>query len=260
MIEAQNISKWFDGQRVLYDISATFDTGKTNLIIGQSGSGKTVFMKCLIGLLTPEEGSILYDGRRFRSMSAQEKRKLRMEIGVLFQGSALFDNETVLGNVMFPLKMFSPLSQAEQLDRAHFCIQRVGLTNADNKYPSEISGGMQKRVAIARAIALNPKYLFCDEPNSGLDPKTSILIDELLSDITHEYGITTIINTHDMNSVLGIGEKIVFINKGHCDWIGNDKNIFRSKSQSLNDFVFASQLFQEVKRFLEREYQAEEDI
>ena len=260
MIEAKNISKWFDGQRVLYDISATFETGKTNLIIGQSGSGKTVFMKCLIGLLTPEEGSILYDGRRFRSMSAQEKRKLRMEIGVLFQGSALFDNETVLGNVMFPLKMFSHLSTEEQLERAQFCINRVGLTNADNKYPSEISGGMQKRVAIARAIALNPKYLFCDEPNSGLDPKTSILIDELLSDITHEYGITTIINTHDMNSVLGIGEKIVFINKGHCDWIGNDKNIFRSKSQSLNDFVFASQLFREVKNFLEREYEAEEDI
>lgn len=260
MIEAKNISKWFDGQRVLYDISATFDTGKTNLIIGQSGSGKTVFMKCLIGLLTPEEGSILYDGRRFRSMSAQEKRKLRMEIGVLFQGSALFDNETVLGNVLFPLKMFSNLSQEEQIERAHFCIQRVGLTNADNKFPSEISGGMQKRVAIARAIALNPKYLFCDEPNSGLDPKTSILIDELLSDITHEYGITTIINTHDMNSVLGIGEKIIFINKGHCDWIGNDKTIFRSKSQSLNDFVFASQLFKEVKTFLEREYEAQEDI
>ena len=260
MIEAKNISKWFDGQRVLYDISATFDTGKTNLIIGQSGSGKTVFMKCLIGLLTPEEGSILYDGRRFRSMSAAEKRKLRMEIGVLFQGSALFDNETVLGNVMFPLKMFSHLTPEEQLERAQFCIQRVGLTNADNKFPSEISGGMQKRVAIARAIALNPKYLFCDEPNSGLDPKTSILIDELLSDITHEYGITTIINTHDMNSVLGIGEKIIFINKGHCDWVGNDKNIFRSKSQSLNDFVFASQLFREVKNFLEREYEAEEDI
>lgn len=259
MIEAKNISKWFDGQRILYDISATFDTGKTNLIIGQSGSGKTVFMKCLIGLLTPEEGSIFYDGRRFRSMSDQEKRRLRMEIGVLFQGSALFDNETVLGNVMFPLKMFSPFSPQEQLERAHFCIQRVGLTNADNKFPSEISGGMQKRVAIARAIALNPKYLFCDEPNSGLDPKTSILIDELLSDITHEYGITTIINTHDMNSVLGIGEKIVFINKGHCDWIGDDKNIFRAKSKSLNDFVFASQLFHEVKKFLEREYQAEED-
>ena len=260
MIEAQHISKWFDGQRVLYDISATFDTGKTNLIIGQSGSGKTVFMKCLIGLLTPEEGSILYDGRKFRSLNSQEKRKLRMEIGVLFQGSALFDNETVLGNVMFPLKMFSKMSHEEQLERAQFCINRVGLTNADNKYPSEISGGMQKRVAIARAIALNPKYLFCDEPNSGLDPKTSILIDELLSDITHEYQITTIINTHDMNSVLGIGEKIIFINKGHCDWVGNDKNIFRSKSQSLNDFVFASELFKEVKLFLEREYQAEEDI
>ncbi|MDE5887717.1 MAG: ATP-binding cassette domain-containing protein [Muribaculaceae bacterium] len=256
MIEAKNVSKWFDGQQVLYDISATFDTGKTNLIIGQSGSGKTVFMKCLIGLLSPEVGEILYDGRKFRNMNAQEKKKLRMEIGMLFQGSALFDNETVLGNVMFPLKMFSPLSHEEQLERAHFCINRVGLVNADAKYPSEISGGMQKRVAIARAIALNPKYLFCDEPNSGLDPRTSILIDELLSDITHEYGMTTIINTHDMNSVLGIGEKIVFINKGHCDWIGNDRTIFRSTSQSLNDFVFASKLFQEVKVFLEREYEA----
>ncbi|MDE5975245.1 MAG: ATP-binding cassette domain-containing protein, partial [Muribaculaceae bacterium] len=182
---------------------------------------------------------------------------LRTEIGMLFQGSALFDNETVLGNVMFPLKMFSKMSHEEQLERAHFCINRVGLVNADEKYPSEISGGMQKRVAIARAIALNPKYLFCDEPNSGLDPRTSILIDELLSDITHEYKMTTIINTHDMNSVLGIGEKIVFINRGHCDWIGNDRTIFRSKSQSLNDFVFASKLFQEVKKFLEREYEAE---
>ena len=260
MIEAKNVSKWFDGQRILYDISATFETGKTNLIIGQSGSGKTVFMKCLIGLLSPEEGTILYDGRIFREMSQQQKRALRTEIGMLFQGSALFDNETVLGNVMFPLRMFSRMSHEEQLERAHFCIKRVGLTNADEKYPSEISGGMQKRVAIARAIALNPKYLFCDEPNSGLDPRTSILIDELLSDITHEYGITTIINTHDMNSVLGIGEKIVFINKGHCDWIGNDKTIFRSKSQSLNDFVFASKLFQEVKKFMEREYEAEENL
>ncbi|MDE6272787.1 MAG: ATP-binding cassette domain-containing protein [Muribaculaceae bacterium] len=257
MIEAKNVSKWFDGQRILYDITATFDTGKTNLIIGQSGSGKTVFMKCLIGLMTPEEGEILYDGRKMRSLNDQEKRQLRSEIGMLFQGSALFDNETVLGNVMFPLKMFSPLSHSEQLERAHFCIRRVGLENADNKYPSEISGGMQKRVAIARAIALNPKYLFCDEPNSGLDPKTSILIDELLSDITHEYGMTTIINTHDMNSVLGIGEKIIFINKGHCDWIGNDKNIFRAKSESLNDFVFASKLFQEVKLVLEREAESE---
>ncbi len=258
MIEAKNVSKWFDGQRVLYDISATFETGKTNLIIGQSGSGKTVFMKCLIGLLTPEEGQILYDGRRFRSLNNEEKRKLRTEIGMLFQGSALFDNETVMGNVMFPLKMFSKMSHEEQLERANFCIKRVGLVNADNKYPSEISGGMQKRVAIARAIALNPKYLFCDEPNSGLDPKTSILIDELLSDITHEYEITTIINTHDMNSVLGIGEHIVFINKGHCDWSGSDKTIFRSTNKDLNDFVFASKLFKEVKLFLEREYEAEQ--
>lgn len=253
MIEAKNVSKWFDGVRILYDINAHFETGKTNLIIGQSGSGKTVFMKCLIGLLHPEDGEIIYDGRSLRGMSGEQRKALRTEIGMLFQGSALFDNLTVLGNVMFPLKMFSPLSHEEQLERAHFCIKRVGLERADEKYPSEISGGMQKRVAIARAIALNPRYLFCDEPNSGLDPKTSILIDELLSDITHEYGITTVINTHDMNSVLGIGENIVFINKGHCDWIGNDKTIFRSKSQSLNDFVFASKLFQEVKRFLERQ-------
>lgn len=259
MIEAKNVSKWFDGQRVLYDISANFETGKTNLIIGQSGSGKTVFMKCLIGLLTPEEGTISYDGRLFREMDAKQRKQLRMEIGMLFQGSALFDNETVLGNVMFPLKMFSPMSKKEQLERARFCISRVGLENADDKFPSEISGGMQKRVAIARAIGLNPRYLFCDEPNSGLDPKTSILIDELLSDITHEYGITTVINTHDMNSVLGIGENIIFINKGHCDWTGNDRSIFRSTSKSLNDFVFASKLFQEVKHFLEREYENKQD-
>ena len=255
MIEAKNISKWFDGVQVLYDISATFEAGKTNLIIGQSGSGKTVFMKCLIGLLTPEEGEILYDGRRFRSLDTAQKRQLRSEIGMLFQGSALFDNETVIGNVMFPLKMFSQMSHEEQLDRAHFCIKRVGLENADDKYPAEISGGMQKRVAIARAIALNPKYLFCDEPNSGLDPKTSILIDDLLSDITHEYDITTIINTHDMNSVLGIGENIVFINKGHCDWKGNDDNIYRSTNKALNDFVFASKLFKEVKQFLQQQYE-----
>ncbi len=252
MIEAQNISKWFDGVQILHDITATFQTGKTNLIIGQSGSGKTVFMKCLIGLVVPEQGDILYDGRSLMTMNNEQKKQLRSEIGMLFQGSALFDNRTVLGNVMFPLTMFSPLSKEDQLERAHFCIKRVGLENADDKYPSEISGGMQKRVAIARAIALNPRYLFCDEPNSGLDPKTSILIDELLSDITHEYGITTVINTHDMNSVLGIGENIVFINKGHCDWIGDDRTIFKSKSQSLNDFVFASKLFQEVKLYLER--------
>lgn len=254
MIEAKHVSKWFDGVQVLHDISATFETGKTNLIIGQSGSGKTVFMKCLIGLLTPEQGEILYDGRRFRDLDMSEKRKLRTEIGMLFQGSALFDNETVLGNVMFPLKMFSQMNRADQLERAKFCIDRVGLNNANDKYPSEISGGMQKRVAIARAIALNPRYLFCDEPNSGLDPQTSIIIDELLSDITHEYNITTIINTHDMNSVLGIGETIVFINKGRNDWSGNDHNIYRSKNKDLNDFVFASRLFKEVKVFLEKKY------
>ncbi len=258
MIEAKNIVKTFDGVEVLHGITATFETGKTNLIIGQSGSGKTVLMKCLVGLLRPTSGDIVYDGRNFRDLDTSQLRQLRSEIGMLFQGSALFDNETVLGNVMFPLKMFSPLSNAEQLERAHFCIRRVGLENADSKYPAEISGGMQKRVAIARAIALNPKYLFCDEPNSGLDPKTSIIIDELLSDITHEYEITTIINTHDMNSVLGIGENIIFINKGSCDWIGNDRTIFRSKSQSLNEFVFASKLFREVKLFLERQYESEE--
>ena len=256
MIQAKNVSKWFDGVQILHDISATFETGKTNLIIGQSGSGKTVFMKCLIGLMHPEQGEILYDGRRLRDMNAEQQKSLHTEIGMLFQGSALFDNLTVLGNVMFPLKMYSPLTKAEPLSRARLCFVRVGLVGADAKYPSEISGGMQKRVAIARAIALNPRYLFCDEPNSGLDPKTSILIDELLSDITHEYGITTVINTHDMNSVLGIGENIVFINRGHCDWIGNDRTIFRSTSQSLNDFVFASKLFQEVKLYLEREADA----
>ena len=250
MIEAKNISKWFDGQRILYDVSATFETGKTNLIIGQSGSGKTVFMKCLIGLLTPEKGEITYDGRLLRDMNSSQRKQLRTEIGMLFQGSALFDNETVLGNVMFPLKMFSRQSYKEQLERARFCISRVGLTNADDKYPSEISGGMQKRVAIARAISLNPKYLFCDEPNSGLDPRTSILIDELLSDITHEYNITTVINTHDMNSVLGIGENIIFINKGHREWVGDMSQIYNAGNKALNDFVFATRLFQQVHDYV----------
>lgn len=255
MIEAKQVSKWFDGVQVLHDISATFHTGKTNLIIGQSGSGKTVFMKCLIGLLAPEEGEIYYDGRPFTKMNDQQRKVLREEIGMLFQGSALFDNKTVLGNVIFPLEMFGKMTREERIERANFCIKRVGLENANDKYPSEISGGMQKRVAIARAIALNPKYLFCDEPNSGLDPKTSIMIDELLSDITHEYQITTVINTHDMNSVLGIGENIIFINKGHCDWQGDNRNIFRSKSKSLNDFVFASELFKQVKKYLEFEFE-----
>ena len=260
MIEVKDIEKSFDGVKVLKGVSATFETGKVNLIIGQSGSGKTVLMKSLVGLVRPEQGEILYDGRDIMKMDSSQIKELRKEIGMLFQGSALFDSETVLGNVAFPLTMFTNMSAAEIHDRAQFCIERVNLKGADSKYPSEISGGMQKRVAIARAIALNPKYLFCDEPNSGLDPRTSIMIDELLSDITHEYGITTIINTHDMNSVLGIGENIVFINKGHCDWKGNDHNIFRSTNEDLNNFVFASKLFKEVKTFLEREYEAEEDV
>ena len=245
MIEVKNVTKSFDGKTILHNISAEFYKGKTNLIIGQSGSGKTVLVKSIIGLGTPEQGEVLYDGRDFLKMTPQQKKDLRTELGMLFQGSALFDNETVLGNVMFPLKMFSKMTNAEMRDRAQFCLERVNLKGADNKFPAEISGGMQKRVAIARAIALNPRYLFCDEPNSGLDPRTSILIDELLWDITHEYNITTVINTHDMNSVLGIGENIVFINKG---WEGDKDQIFRSDNEQLNDFVFATDLFKRVKQ------------
>lgn len=250
MIEVKNLTKSFDGRTVLYDINATFYSGKTNLIIGQSGSGKTVLMKSIVGLVRPEQGEILYDGRDYLKMNADQIKSIRKEIGMLFQGSALFDSETVLGNVMFPLMMFSGMTKEEQLERAHFCIDRVNLSGAESKYPSEISGGMQKRVAIARAIALNPRYLFCDEPNSGLDPKTSIVIDELLSDITHEYDITTIINTHDMNSVLGIGENIIFINKGHQAWVGDKKRIFKTSNEALNEFVFATRLFQEVKDYI----------
>lgn len=250
MIEVKDINKSFEGKTVLHNVSAEFYTGKTNLIIGQSGSGKTVLMKCIVGLLEPDSGEILYDGRDVTKMNTPQIKELRKEIGMLFQGSALFDSETVLGNVMFPLMMFTSMSKEEQLERAHFCLERVNLSGAENKYPAEISGGMQKRVAIARAIALNPKYLFCDEPNSGLDPKTSILIDELLSDITHEYNITTIINTHDMNSVLGIGENIVFINKGHREWVGDKQVIFQTANRALNEFVFATRLFQEVKDYI----------
>lgn len=250
MIEIKDITKSFDGRTVLHHVSATFETGKTNLIIGQSGSGKTVLMKSLVGLVQPEQGEILFDGRDLLKMSGDEIKNLRKEIGMLFQGSALFDSETVLGNVMFPLVMFTDKSREEMLDRAHFCIGRVNLKGAEDKYPSEISGGMQKRVAIARAIALNPKYLFCDEPNSGLDPKTSILIDDLLHDITHEFNITTVINTHDMNSVLGIGENIVFINKGYREWVGNMNQIYTTANEALNHFVFATELFQQVRRYV----------
>lgn len=250
MIEVQNIVKSFDGRTVLHDVSATFETGKTNLIIGQSGSGKTVMLKCLVGLLRPDSGKILFDGRNTLDFSAEQMKDLRKEIGMLFQGSALFDSETVLDNVMFPLVMFTNKTRKEMYDRAMFCLERVNLHGAENKYPAEISGGMQKRVAIARAIALNPKYLFCDEPNSGLDPKTSILIDELLSDITHEYNITTVINTHDMNSVLGIGENIIFINKGYREWVGDMSQIYTASNKALNDFVFATRLFSEVREYV----------
>lgn len=250
MIEVVDISKSFDGKQILKDVSARFETGKTNLIIGQSGSGKTVLMKSVVGLLRPESGQILFDGRDTLKMNSRQIKELRKEIGMLFQGSALFDSETVLGNVLFPLMMFSDMSREEMTDRAMFCIERVNLKGAENKYPSEISGGMQKRVAIARAIALNPKYLFCDEPNSGLDPKTSIVIDELLSDITHEYNITTVINTHGMNSVLGIGDNIVFLNKGRREWVGDKNKIFTTSNEALNEFVFATRLFQEVKDYI----------
>ena len=249
MIEVKNITKSFDDKTILHDVSARFETGKTNLIIGQSGSGKTVLVKSLVGLIRPEKGEILYDGRDLMKMDTTQVKELRKEIGMLFQGSALFDSETVLGNVMFPLTMFTSMTPAEIKDRAQFCLERVNLKGADSKYPSEISGGMQKRVAIARAIALNPKYLFCDEPNSGLDPRTSIVIDELLSDITHEYNITTI-NTHDMNSVLGIGENIIFINKGYREWVGDMHQIYETSNEALNEFVFANDLFQKVRAYV----------
>lgn len=253
MIEVKGVYKSFEEKAVLKGISATFEAGKTNLIIGQSGSGKTVLMKSLVGLLTPESGEILYHGKDLMTMNRSEKKNLRTEIGMLFQGSALFDSMSVIENVMFPLLMFTKQSKAERINRAKFCLERVNLIGSDDKLPSEISGGMQKRVAIARAIALNPRYLFCDEPNSGLDPSTSLLIDELVNDITKEYNMTTIINTHDMNSVLGIGENIIFINKGEKEWVGNKGEIFTSQNQSLNDFIFASNLFKMVKEYVVKE-------
>lgn len=247
MIELQHINKSFEDKHILIDINAQFEDGKTNLIIGQSGSGKTVLIKCVIGLLTPEKGKILYDDRDFVRMGKKEKKLLRQEMGMIFQSAALFDSMSVLENVMFPLDMFSRDTVRERRKRALFCLDRVNLLDAKDKYPGEISGGMQKRVAIARAIVLQPKYLFCDEPNSGLDPKTSLVIDELIHSITQEYNMTTIINTHDMNSVMGIGEKIFFINKGSKEWEGTKDEIFTSKNKLLNDFIFASDLFRKVK-------------
>lgn len=248
MIEINNLCKSFDDKDVLKNISTTFENGKTNLIIGQSGSGKTVLMKNLVGLLTPTQGTILYDGRDFVAMTKKEKILLRREMGMIFQSAALFDSLTVLENVMFPLDMFSNMNYRERVRRAQTCIDRVNLLGAEQKFPGEISGGMQKRVAIARAIALNPKYLFCDEPNSGLDPKTSLVIDDLLHSITQEYNITTIINTHDMNSVMGIGENIIFIYQGEKEWQGQSKDIMTSTNEKLNDFIFASDLLKRMKQ------------
>ena len=247
MIELVNIHKSFEGREVLKGIDTTFNDGMVNLIIGQSGSGKTVMMKNIVGLFIPEQGQILYDGRDFVTMTNRERVMLRREMGMIFQSAALFDSMSVIENVLFPLDMFSDMNRADRLKRAKFCLDRVNLNGAEDKFPGEISGGMQKRVAIARAIALNPKYLFCDEPNSGLDPKTSLVIDELIHSITHENKMTTIINTHDMNSVMGIGEHIVYLYDGRLEWTGTKDDVMTSTNERLNSFIFASDLFRKVK-------------
>lgn len=253
MIEVNNIKKSFGDQMVLKGVSTTLESGKTNLIIGQSGSGKTVFLKSLLGIHTPESGTISFDGRIYSDLNPDEKRELRTEIGMVFQGSALFDSMTVEENVGFPLKMFTKKSSAEIRERVNFVIKRVNLIDANAKKPSEISGGMQKRVAIARAIVNNPKYLFCDEPNSGLDPNTAILIDNLIQEITEEYNITTVINTHDMNSVMEIGDKIVFLKNGLKAWEGNKSEIFKTDNEAVTDFVYSSELFKKVREAVLKE-------
>ncbi|WP_341217056.1 ATP-binding cassette domain-containing protein [uncultured Wocania sp.] len=255
MIEVKNLHKSFSGVEVLKGISTSFEKGKTNLIIGQSGSGKTVFLKCLLGLFEYEEGSIAYDGKIFSQLTEDEKRNLRAEIGMVFQGSALFDSMTIAQNVMFPLQMFTNQSKSEMEDRVDFVLKRVNLDDAHGKMPSEASGGMQKRVAIARAIVNNPKYLFCDEPNSGLDPKTAIVIDNLIQEITDEYQITTVINSHDMNSVMEIGEKIVFLKDGLKAWEGSKETIFKTDNKVVTDFVYSSELFKKVRRMYIEENQ-----
>jgi len=247
MIVVEDIHKSFGEQHVLKGISTTFEKGKTNLIIGQSGSGKTVFLKCLLGLLTPESGTISFDGRKTSELDKEGQRKLRSEIGMVFQGSALFDSMTVEENVKFPLEMFTDKNEAEILERVNFVLKRVNLEGANDKYPSEISGGMAKRVAIARAIVNKPKYLFCDEPNSGLDPKTATVIDNLIHEITVEYDIVTVINSHDMNSVMEIGEKIVFLKEGNKAWEGSKENIFTTENEVIIDFVYSSNLFKKVR-------------
>ena len=247
MIEVQNIEKSFGGNKILKGISTVFETGKTNLIIGQSGSGKTVLLKSLLGIHTPESGTISFDGRIYSDLSPDDKRELRTEIGMVFQGSALFDSMTVAENIGFPLKMFTKNNRAKIQERVDFVLKRVDLTDAHKKLPSQISGGMQKRVAIARAIVNNPKYLFCDEPNSGLDPNTAILIDNLIKEITEEYNITTVINTHDMNSVMEIGENILFLKDGLKAWEGNKEEIFRTENEAVISFVYSSNLFKKVR-------------
>ena len=247
MIRAEHIVKSFDGRVVLDDISVEFETGKTNLIIGRSGSGKTVLLKTLVGLHEPDSGDVWYDEVNFTRLGFRERKEIRKDIGMIFQGGALLDSSTVEENVKLPLDLFTSKSEREKMERVNFCLQRVRLENANRLYPAELSGGMIKRVAIARAIVMNPRYLFCDEPNSGLDPQTSIVIDNLIHEITREYGITTIINTHDMNSVLGIGEKIIYIYEGRKEWEGTKDDIFTSTNKLLNNFIFASDLLRKVK-------------
>ena len=248
MIVVEDLHKSFGEAHVLKGISTTFEDGKTNLIIGQSGSGKTVFMKCLLGLLRPDEGKITYNGKLYSTLTVDERRNLRAEMGMVFQGSALFDSMTIAENVMFPLQMFTKLSKAEMQERVDFVLNRVNLHDAHNKMPSEASGGMKKRVAIARAIVNNPKYLFCDEPNSGLDPNTAIVIDNLIQEITDEYNITTVINSHDMNSVMEIGDKIVFLKDGVKEWEGTNETIFKTDNEAITNFVYSSELFKKVRK------------
>ncbi len=252
MIEAVNVTKTFGENKVLDQISVKFETGKCNLVIGQSGSGKTVLMKCLVGLFEIDKGKVMFDDKVLSKMSFDEMKLVRQDIGMLFQGGALFDSMTVEENVMFPLSMFTDQSLSERLDRANFCLSRVNLENANKLFPAEISGGMKKRVAIARAIAMNPKYLFCDEPNSGLDPQTANVIDNLISEITEEYNMTTVINTHDMNSVVEIGDNVFYIHKGQKWWQGNKDSILHSDNKELNEFVFSTELTKKIKNNISR--------
>jgi phospholipid/cholesterol/gamma-HCH transport system ATP-binding protein len=247
MIEFKNIKKSFGDKVVLDGVSHVMETGKTNLIIGTSGSGKTVLQKCLVGLFEPDQGEIIYDGKSFTDMTQEDRMQLRQQIGMLFQGSALFDSMTVEENVMFPLNMFTHDNHAKKLERVNQVLERVNLIGANKKFPSEISGGMKKRVGIARAVVLNPKYLFCDEPNSGLDPVTSMVIDKLIRELTIEYNITTIVNTHDMNSVMEIGDNILYMVQGKKEWTGNSKDIIFSDNKQLNEFIFASEFLQDAK-------------